>query len=130
MAAAAAPPPAPAPPPPPLDHAHHSPPPHIRAIHKALQKSLSNDDISILDFSAGGDIPEYHRKRLKLRGIIPRDKVRDVFAQFGRAAEAGGEQEERVQEEQVVEIWEHSSVPGSPILSQHWFATDAPQASS
>lgn len=101
----------PAPPPPPIDHAHHSPPPHVRAVHKALQKSVDNDDIPILDFSAGEKIPEYHRKRLKLRGTIPRERTGESFARFMRTAEAAGN--EGVQETEDVEVWEHSSVPGS-----------------
>ncbi|RPB13654.1 hypothetical protein P167DRAFT_558337 [Morchella conica CCBAS932] len=66
-----------APEPPPLSHAHHTAPPHIRAIHKTYQKlpvpALAHDR-HILDLAAAAaDTParQWHAPHLKLVGYVP-----------------------------------------------------------
>ncbi|KAI5778435.1 oxidoreductase [Geopyxis carbonaria] len=111
------------PPPPPLDHAHQAPPPHIRAIHKTLQKALrdrSPCDIPILDFAEydaatiTGDplasLPEHHRKRLMLTGRISKVQACELFRQFQGSGEIDGGAEGDVP------VFEHSSVPGLRII--------------
>lgn len=116
-----------APPPPPLDHAHHAPPPHIRAVHKKLQKATADrppEDVPILDLSSV-ELPEYHRKRIKLSGAISRAVVDDVFAQFEAAA--GCPEAYAPCSDADIPIYTHSSVPGmSPSSPWPWQKLTAP----
>ena len=102
---------------PPIEHAHHPPPAHIRALHKKLQKSL--DDVDILDF-ASPDISHYHRQRLTLSRTIRRNRAAEVFARF-EAAVNGSNSSSSVTDTNTgaepaadIPVYAHSSVPGLP----------------
>ena len=106
-----------APPPPPLEHAHLPPPPHIRSIHKILQRSPTgttppdSEAPPVLDFS-GYDgtldsIPEYHRQRLELTGSIATSTLQSAYKHLDDSAPLPAE---------AVPIYTHTSVPGLRIL--------------
>jgi alkylated DNA repair protein alkB family protein 1 len=92
-----------APLPPPLEHAHHQPPPHIKAFHKLAQKTP--EDADILDFSTGA-VSDHHKSRLKQHATISGTTAAEVFARFS------GEQHTT---DPVVDIpiYTHNSVPGT-----------------
>ncbi|KAH0614756.1 uncharacterized protein H6S33_000392 [Morchella sextelata] len=115
-----------APAPPPLSHAHHTAPPHIRAIHKTYQKlslpALSHDP-HILDLAASADTParEWHARHVKIVGHVPAERAIRAFKAFRAAAgeEAAGSEEEEGEGEGVVgdaAIYEHDFVPGLQII--------------
>ena len=104
---------------PPIEHAHHPPPAHIRALHKKLQKSL--DDVDILDF-ASPDISHYHGQRLTLSRTIRRNRAAEVFARF-EAAVSGNNSATAAADTNTgaepaadsdIPVYTHSSVPGPP----------------
>ncbi|KAI5852722.1 oxidoreductase [Morchella snyderi] len=119
--------PAPAPPPPPLSHAHHTPPAHIRAVHKAYQKlplpALATDP-HMLDLAAAADTPAraWHARHLRTVGHVPAGRAAKAFQAFREAAGGGGGgEEEAVQEEEDeavgdAAIYEHDFVPGLQLI--------------
>ncbi|KAH8153987.1 uncharacterized protein LAJ45_01754 [Morchella importuna] len=114
-----------APEPPPLSHAHHTAPPHIRAIHKTYQKlpvpALAHDR-HILDLAAAAaDTParQWHAPHLKLVGYVPGERARGAFSAFRGAAGCGDDDEEEAAGgggRGGAAIYEHDFVPGLQII--------------